>query len=390
MGSRDPLAHPFSTGLVDDPQWVSCCVERACVFSDDAAGYVCRDHRSVHVCSTAGCGLLRSMVDWTKRDAPPSSECPVEQLLVFRKPHVEFRSSYCVPYSQGAECGYGGVECDSGPRAASHHDPDTNQIILTASVPVTVSLFATLLTPRFREEYRRVHQGTGSNIASTGAPRSSWMTTTLSLAREVAFAPDFSLACSGESLGVIRDAATRNAAALSTLFDCKDGNISRFMRKMACKYTEKQAHRTEFNAMVIMVTLCLFPYLQHRVLGDEFDNRTVVIMFFDKAITKHNQWSSLSTHIHLHANDVSFVRRVMTGTGKGTVLPSVVTATLDTCIRSAPSGDDKCYSGTGIHLEDLGKFAGTTPTGPSASDHAAERTVAPSRKRKRPRCAKPS
>lgn len=374
MGSRDPLAHLLSAGLIDDPQWVSYCVEHACRFSSEAAGYVCRDHCSRHVCSTAGCSLLRNMVDWTKRATAPPSECPVEQLLVFRKLQVEFRSSYYIPYrDHGAECGYGGVECDSGLNAVSPRDPDANQIILTASVPVTVALFATILTPQFHEEYQRVHHDTGSSITTTGASRSSWMAATLSLAREVAFTSEFSLTCSREALGVVRDAAMRNAAALSTLFDCKDGNINRFMRKMACKYNEKHVHRTGFNAMVIMVSLCLFPYLKHRVLGDMFDNRTVVIMFFDKAITKHNQWSSLSTHIHLHANDVSFVKRVLTDSGKRNTLPSVITATLDTYIRNAVLGNEMHDSVLGTQREDLNEFTDAKKRRASAPGHAAER-----------------
>lgn len=385
MGSRDPLGHLSSAGLIDDPQWVSYCVEHACRFSSEAAAYVCRDHCSRHVCSTAGCNLLRNMVDWTKRATAPPSECPVEQLLVFRKLQMEFRSSYYMPSRDpGEEFGYGGLECDNGLNAVSPRDTDANLSILTASVPVTVALFSTILTPQFYEEYRRVHHDRGPSITSTGVLRSSWMAMTLSLAREVAFMSAVSLKCSREALGVVRDAAFRNSVALSTLFDCKDGKINRFMRKMACKYNEKRVLRTGFDAMVVMVSLCLFPYLKHRVLGDMFDNRTLVIMFFDKAITKHNQWSSLSTHVYLHANDASFIKRVhLTDSGKRDTLPPVVAATLDTYIDNAVLSREMDDGVLGTERGDLNKVKDVEENKGFASGHAAERKVATVSSRKR-------
>lgn len=387
MGSQDPLVHLPSAGLIDDPQWVSYCVEGACRFVSEAAGYVCRDHCARHVCSTAGCNLLRNMVDWTKSEKAPSSECPVEQLLVFHKPQVEFRSSYYMPTRDpGEEFGYGGLECESILNPASSHDTDVNQIILTAAVPVTVALFSTILSPEFYEEYRHVHYDRGpTSITSIGPLRSRWMTVTLSLGREVAVKSAYSMKCSREYLGVVRDAAFRNCVAISTLFDCKDGKINRFMRKMACKYNEKHAFRPGFDAMVVMVSLCLFPYLKHRVLGDMFDNRSLVIMFFDKAITKHNQWSSLSTHIHLHANDASFVKRVhLTDSGKKTTLPSVVAATLDTYIGNAVLSRDMDYGILGNERGDHNKSTNVEEKNKDvAFGHATERKKAKGSSRKR-------
>lgn len=251
---------------------------------------------------------------------------------------------------------------------------------------MTVALFSTILTPRFYEEYRRVHHNRGPSVTSTGESRSPWMSLTLSLARDVAFKSAFSLKCSREDLGVVRDAAFRNSVALSTLFDCKDGKINRFMKKLACKYNEKNALRTGFDAMVVMVSLCLFPYLKHRVLGDTFDNRTLVIMFFDKAITKHNQWSSLSTHVHLHANDASFVKRVhLIDSGERTALPSVVDAVLDTCIGNAVLSQRDMNNST-LNTQDgtLDKPADVVEKKEgSASERVSKRTAATLSSRKR-------
>ncbi|KAL4008346.1 hypothetical protein ACER0C_002198 [Sarotherodon galilaeus] len=340
MGSGDPGVNLLSVGLIDDPQWVSYCVENACTFSSsssEALGHVCRNHCSRHVCSGPGCTLVRDMVDWTKRKRLPPPECPVEQLLVFRKPQVEFRASYHMPSRDPSlELGYGGLEYMSGRNTAPPPNTDLNQMILTASLPVTVALFATLLTRDFSDEYRRVHYDRGSTSTSIGVLCSPWMDITLSLAKEVAFRSAFPLRCSREYLSVIRDAAFSNAVAVSTLFDCKEGKINRFMRKLAGRYNEKHVSRTGFYTMVTMVSLCLFPYLKHRVLGNMFDNRTLVIMFFDKAITKHNQWSSLSTHVHLHANDTAFAKRVhLTNPDKQKRLPTAVSAILDTYISNA-------------------------------------------------------
>lgn len=378
MESRDPADQRLSAGLIDDPQWVSYCVEQSCRFSSEAAGYVCRDHYSRHVCSTVGCNLLRDIVDWTKRASAPSPECPVEELLVFRKPQVEFRSMSSTDH--GAESGYGGLEYN-GPNAVTSRDEDINHAILTATIPVIVALFSTILTPKFYKEYRLVHHNRGPSLTSTGVSQSLWMSKTLALTREIAFTSPFSLKCSRKSLEVIREATLRNSVALATLFDCKDGNISRFMRKLTAKYNEKHALRTGFDAMVVMVSLCLFPYLKHRILGDMFDNRTMVIMFFDKAIAKHSQWSSLSTHVHLHANDASFFKRVMADYDKKNTLPSVVTATLDTYIHNAVLSKENTEENLNLQREDC-TTANTEKTKALAADRQAAAMVS-SRRRKR-------
>lgn len=390
MGSRDPGANLLPMGLIDDPQWVSYCVENACTFSSsEALGHVCHDHCSRHVCSGPGCTLVRDMVDWTKRKRLPPPECPVEQLLVFRKPQVEFRASYHMPSRDlSLELGYGGLEFTSGQNTAPPRNTDLNQMILTASLPVTVALFATLLTRDFSDEYRHVHYDRGSTSTSIGVLCSPWMAITLSLAKEVAFRSAFPLRCSREHLSVIRDAAFGNAVAVSTLFDCKEGKINRFMRKLAGKYNEKHASRTGFYTMVAMVSLCLFPYLKHRVLGTMFDNRNLVIMFFDKTTTKHNQWSTLSTHVHRHANDAAFAKRVhLTNPDKRKRLPTAVSAILDTYISNAvlqQEMDDRDLA-DGRQCNDPKHTEETAEKG-SVSDRATERQTKrlSSRKRKGP------
>ncbi|KAJ8009907.1 hypothetical protein DPEC_G00069040 [Dallia pectoralis] len=97
--------------------------------------------------------------------------------------------------------------------------------------------------------------------------------------------------------------------------------------------------------MVVMLALCFFPYLKHRVLGDLFNNKTLVLMCFDKTRSRHSQWSTLSTYIHLHANQPEFVNRVLSGSNLGTSLPIVVTVTLDKYMSDASYPENqKCTS----------------------------------------------
>lgn len=112
------------------------------------------------------------------------------------------------------------------------------------------------------------------------------------------------------------------------------------MKKLTCKYNDKHATRMEFYAMVVMITLCLFPYLKHRVLGELLNSRTLVIMCFDKTITRHNQWSTLSTHIHLHANQPEFTKKVSSGTIEH-LLPVIISITLDKYIAEGIYPEDK-------------------------------------------------
>ncbi|KAK2814394.1 hypothetical protein Q5P01_000522 [Channa striata] len=66
------------------------------------------------------------------------------------------------------------------------------------------------------------------------------------------------------------------------------------VKRMVCRHSDKR-EEADFYTAVIMVTLCFFPYLKHRALGELFSNRTLVLMCFDKTRTRHNQWSTLAT-----------------------------------------------------------------------------------------------
>ena len=60
--------------------------------------------------------------------------------------------------------------------------------------------------------------------------------------------------------------------------------------------------------MIVMLALCFFPYLNvnTRTLLPCIDNKTLVLMCFDKKLSKHNQWSKLSIMIHLHVKNKKF------------------------------------------------------------------------------------
>lgn len=321
---------------------MSYCVENKCSFRDHIRGYVCPTHSSRHVCSASSCSLIRSMATRTQYQAHSSeSPCPVAALLVFQKPQLEFRGTYYVPAKgDPVEMGYGAMEHEPGTRLCDG-ELDVNHLILKASLPVMIALFSTALTDKFARQYETIAKSQVLNN-SWKDPRFSWPTKIFELAEAIQFAGKPTLHCSREMSSVVKEAVLKSAVALSTLFNSRDDKITRFMRKVTCKYNDKHSKRADFNTMVVMLTLCLFPYLKHRVLCDLFNNRTLVIMCFDKTRTRHNQWSTLSTHVHLHANQPEFVKGVLANSDLGSSLPIVVTVTLDKYMS------DASYSGNTI------------------------------------------
>lgn len=321
--------------LIDDPQWVSYCVEKGCSFRDHIQGYVCRTHCSRHVCSGSSCSLIKNMVTHTRCQRGLSeSSCPVVGLLLFHKPQLEFRGPYYIPdKGDSIQMGYGAIEYEPG-TSLCYSEMDSNNPILKASLSVTLALFSTLLTKEFCRQYEIIDKSHGLNISTNNMPF-SWMAKVFELAEVIQFNTKPELHCSREMSSVVKEAVLKNTVAISTLFDSRDHNINRFMKKVTCKYNDKHAKRAEFYTMVVMLTLCLFPYLKHPVLDDLFNNRTLVMMCFDKTRTRHSQWSTLSTHIHLHVNQRQFQKRVLSNRDLYSSLPVVVMVTLDNYISSA-------------------------------------------------------
>ena len=326
--------HHCHIQLIDDPQWVSYCVENGCSFRDHIQGYVCRTHCSRHLCSVSSCSLIKNMVAHTHR-GPSESPCPVADLLLFHKPQLEFRGPCDIP-ERGAsiQTGYGAMEYEPGP-SLRHWEMDSNDPVLKASIALALALFSTMLTPDFCRQYEIIDRSQGSNISTTNGMSVLWMAKVFELAELIQSNPEPELHCSREMSSVVKEAVLKNTVAISTLFDSRDRNIARFMKKVTCKYNHKHTKGAEFYTMIIMLTLCLFPHLRHRVLDSLFNNRTLVLMCFDKTRTRHSQWSTLSTHIHLHVNRREFQKRVLTNRDLYSFLPVVLAVTLDNYIASA-------------------------------------------------------
>lgn len=237
------------------------------------------------------------------------------------------------------EMGYGAIEYEPETGLCCS-EVDGNHLILKASLPVMIALFSTALTEEFGRQYEIIDKNQGVNTSSS-TPSFSWMAKIFELAEVIQFKTKPELRCSGEMSSVVKDAVLKSAVAISTLFNSRNNKINRFMKKVTCKYNDKHAKRADFYTMVVMLALCFFPYLKHRVLGDLFNNRTLVIMCFDKTRTRHNQWSTLSTHIHLHVNQPEFVKRVQSNSDLGSSLPVVVTVTLEKYISDASYSENE-------------------------------------------------
>lgn len=338
--------------LIEDPQWVSYCVENECSFRNHARGYVCQTHCSEHKCSASGCSAVEVMVARARRHAGPAEfSCPVVALLDFHKPQVEFRGPWYMPNAgDSIEMGYGATECEPhAPLARAMTEAEENHLILKAAIPAMIALFSTLLTEDFARQYETVDESR-SLYASSNAPCFSWMARICELAESVRLAAEPELPCSGDTASVVQDAVLKSTAAMSTLYNSRDDKIKSFMRKVACKYNDKNVTRKDFYNTVVMLTLCLFPYLKHRVLGELFNNRTLVIMCFDKTLAKHHQWSMLATCIHQHMNRPESKIGILTdGRDLGARLPAVTRVTLEKCISEAR------YS-----AEDIGMSLGQT------------------------------
>lgn len=176
--------------------------------------------------------------------------------------------------------GYGAKEYQPG-KAACCSEGDGNHIIVKASLSVMIALFSTALTQGFRSQYDSIDKNQSVNTSS-GTPSLSWMAKIFELAEEIELKTKPELPCSLEMSSVVKEAVLKSAVSISTLLDSRRDKIKRFMKRVACRYNDKHAKRADFYTMVVMLALCFFPYLKHRVLCDLFNNRTLVLMCFDK------------------------------------------------------------------------------------------------------------
>ncbi|KAJ7983638.1 hypothetical protein DPEC_G00374750 [Dallia pectoralis] len=306
--------------------------------------------------------------------------CPVAALLVFHKQQLEFRGAYYNPSGgDPLEMGLGATEHHPGPRVRCQ-EADNDHLILKATLPVTIALFSTVLTKEFGDQYDVVERGRGVNMSSS-RPSFAWMAKIFELAEVIQFSAKAELHSAQEMSSVVRDAVLKSTVAIATLFTSRSDTINRFMRKVARKYADKHIAPADFYTMVVMLALCFFPYLKHRVLGDLFNNKTLVLMCFDKTRTRHSQWSTLSTYIHLHANQPEFVNRVLSGSDLGTSLPIVVTVTLDKYMSDASYPENQKCTSHGLNPRVLSvplasfRVTNQTDTRPDASYHEYERCM---------------
>lgn len=229
--------------------------------------------------------------------------------------------------------GYGGNTHEPN-RTISSFDVDEHALIVKASLPVMIALFSTVLTEEFGMQYRITEESQRLNTSSTNTSF-SWMTRIFELAEVIAFNANPELGYNIVMPSVVKDAVTKSTVAMSTLFSSCDKKINLFTKRLSGKYNDKHARRIDFYTMVVMLALCFFPYLKHRILGDLFNTRTLVIMCFDKTLTKHSKWSTLSTCIHMHVNQPDFIKRVLSHNNLDNFLPVVVTVTLEKYISDA-------------------------------------------------------
>ncbi|KAK2848635.1 hypothetical protein Q5P01_008469 [Channa striata] len=269
---------------------------KGCPFEDDRVRgrYVCRAHYSEHSCSGPSCALIHAKASRVPYGTSSESSCPVVELLTFRKEELEFKDP-CVAGTRGPEASYGALGRESGPgrgcRPRTEEELDAVALVLKSCLPAMIAHFSTLLTDEFLRQYEVADCGQ----APVAGPQ-SW--TEFCTADRVRFGGRAELGLAGEwQASVVREATLRSAVAVSTL-----------------------------------------------AMGELFSSRTLVLMCFDKTRTRHNQWSMLATHIHLHVNQPEFAKG-LAGSDLESSLPLMVAVTLDKYTSCAAS--DKKRAGWG-------------------------------------------
>lgn len=331
------MMNHFHSMLIDDSQWVAHCVESQCSFINTGYEYVCPWHKAVHRCNNhETCLLVNNMsIDTCTRD-DDRGECRVAKSASFRAPEVEYGCAYYVPNTDNAADGYGSVHVTRGV-VTQNHDMEARVPIIKTAVPVILALFATMESKEFKHDYQRVARNKSTWHCPHGTGQSPWTNAVIALTKFFMNASPpttSSFSFSASVLNAMKDMASRSAVALSTLFDSPFNIIVRFMRKVTCKYHDLETSELEFYVLIIMAALCTFPYLRHDMC-DVLDVKILVVMCFDKTVTKHDQWSRLSTYVHQHANRPDFIKRI--DNAAHLWLPTIIRKTIDDYIMKLPT-----------------------------------------------------
>lgn len=316
------------------------------MFAEQRNGYVCSKHSTLHRCSSFTCTMIYEMVDHIECG---EFKCPILDLVSFRKPDLEYGSSYC-PRNKvdSIWCEYGSLLVTRKNKSQSLN-MCVNIPILKTGLPVLISLFTTLTSIEFIKDYEIATKRKTLYNCPHGTDPSRWMSVVIARAKELAAGSVVKTTNPNMDLQVIRDIVTRSTVAMISMFETRYDIISRFMRRVMCKHQEFERHENEFYIMIIMATLCCFPYLHHE-LCTVFDVKILVNMYFDKRFTKHNQWSTLSTYLHQHANRTAFQKRVLRFDVASRHLPVIIKVTLNDYLKKVTM--DKVADKTVTCIED--------------------------------------
>lgn len=331
---QSSISNHLHVQLIEDSQWVSYCVKAKCCFRDNIEGFVCYAHSCRHVCNSSSCSFLKNMLLCNGCDPELLDvTCPVEALSLFHKPEVELRTPF---YKHGRE-----DNTDMSYRALksqpcvsfTYTDACKEHLILKSCLPVLIALFSTMLSKGFAMKYRILDRNNDLSALPRGL-RGLCTDKIFQLADAVSSSVTFELPCSADMAPIVKEATLKTAVAIASLFESRERKIERFMKRVACSCDGRPRTQVDFYTNIVMLTLCMFPYLKHRGLSDMCE-RTLVLMCFDKTRTRHSEWSTLATHIHLHAKQPAFMKRVCRNKDLWNVLPVVVSVTLDKCIEDA-------------------------------------------------------
>lgn len=345
-----PMSHFHST-LIDDTQWVAHCVDSHCSFVNTGYEYVCPRHNALHRCNNRDvCVLVNNMSTTDATARRDDRECRVALSSLFRAPEVEFCGAYYVNNANNAADGYGSVHVTRCV-TSQNNDMEAHVPLLKAAVPALVMLFATLETEDFKRDYQRVARNKSTWHCPHGTGHSPWTNAVIDQTKRLL---EGSLPVTARiptaAAAAVKDVASRSAVALCTLFDSPHKIILRFMCKVASKYHGLEKSELDFYVFVIMAALCTFPYLNHELCA-RLDVKILVVMCFDKTVTKHNQWSRFSTYVHQHANRPTFLARVARREAAHAWLPTIIRKTIDDCVMkltiTSPPRDDKQRSPPG-------------------------------------------
>ncbi|KAK2813468.1 hypothetical protein Q5P01_000837 [Channa striata] len=242
--------------LIDDPQWVSCCVEKGCPFEDGRVpgSYVCRAHCSEHSCSGHSCALIHAMASRVPYGTSSESSCPVAELLTFRKEELEFRDPWAAG-TRGPEASYGALgRAESGPgrgcRPSTEEELDAVALVLKSCLPAMIALFSTLLTDEFLREYEVADRGQ----APVAGPQ-SWTARMFRAADRVRFGGRAELGLAGEWQASVRREATPGARGRGSRLP------ARASRGSSASPSSQKGRRATRRSLPLVVAVTLDEYV---------------------------------------------------------------------------------------------------------------------------------